>query len=92
LKPFDFAEFELTTLTGDAAGSFDVVVVLLKGEGEAGPAAPARFRVLVDRAREGRPDGDRTIPVLDLLIVGEAKAGIEDDVADLGIGDLGRGF
>lgn len=66
-----------------------------KGEGEPGAAAPARFRVLVDRAREGKPDGDRTIPVVDLLMDGEARAGIEEEVADLGIGErgmCGRGF
>jgi hypothetical protein len=59
------------------------------GEGEPGAAAPARFRVLVDLARDGKPDGDRTIPVLDLLMDGEARAGIEEEVADLGIGDRG---
>ena len=69
----------------------ELVVERAKGEGEPGAAAPARFRVLVDRARDGKPDGDRTIPVLDLLIDGEARAGIEEEVADLGIGDLGIG-
>ena len=66
-----------------------------KGEGEPGAAAPARFRVFVDLARDGKPDGDRTIPVLDLLMDGEARAGIEEEVADLGIGErgmCGRGF
>jgi hypothetical protein len=60
-----------------------------KGEGEPGAAAPARFRVLVDLARDGKPDGDLTIPVLDLLMDGEARAGIDEEVADLGIGDRG---
>lgn len=66
-----------------------------KGDGEPGAAAPARFRVLVERARDGNPDGDRTIPVVERLIDGEARVGMEEAVADLGIGDLGiwgKGF
>lgn len=81
----------LTALAGagDLVRRFELVVDRAKGEGEPGAAAPARFRVFVDLARDGRPDGDRTIPVVDRLIDGEARAGIDEEVADLGIGDLG---
>jgi len=85
----------LTALAGDLACKFELVVDLAKGDGEPGAVAPARFRVFVDRASPGKPDGDRTIPVLDLLIDGEASAMIEEEVADLGIGERGicaRGF
>jgi hypothetical protein len=80
----------LTALAGDLARKLELVVDRANGEGEPGAAAPARLRVLVDRASDGKPDGDRTIPVVDRLIDGEARAGIEEAVADLGIGDRGR--
>jgi hypothetical protein len=77
---------------GDGAGILDMVLDRGKGDGEPGAAAPARFLVLVDRASEGKPDGDRTMPVVVLFITGEAIAEIDEEVADLGIGDRGRGL
>jgi len=92
LNPFVFAEFELTARAGDGAGNFDIVLDRGKGDGEPGAAAPARLRVLVDRASEGKPDGDLTMPVVDFLMTGEAIAEMEDEVADFGMGERGRGL
>lgn len=91
LKPFDLAEVALTTLAGEAlpdlAGA--LLVVLAKGEGEDGPAADARFRVLVERAKDGRPEGDFVSPGCVRRIDGEARLDIDAVVLDFG--RLGRG-
>ena len=57
---------------------------LANGEGDEGPAALARLRVLVDRASEGRPEGDLVIPVLVRLTEGDARLASEAVVLDLG--------
>jgi len=75
------------TLTGDWG---TLAVLRLKGDGEEGPAADARFRVLVDRARPGSPEGDLVRPLLVRLMKGEASPDIDDEVADLGMGERGN--
>lgn len=62
--------------------------VRTNGDGEDCPAALARLRVFVDRAKEGRPEGDLVMPVLVLVLVrlteGEARLASDAVVLDLG--------
>lgn len=73
LKPLVFDELALTTRGGAGDLAFrEMELALAKGEGEEGPATLARLRVLVERAREGRPEGDLVMPVWVRLTDGEA--------------------
>lgn len=91
LNPFVFAEVELTTLTGEATVLRPLVFaivpcVLVNGEGDDGPATLARLRVLVERAKDGSPEGDLVIPVLVRRTEGDARLASEAVVLDLGKG------
>jgi hypothetical protein len=87
LNPLDLAVVALTIRADEGAGRRDFESErTMRGEGDDGKAEAARLRVVLERDKDGNPDGEWGRRVLNRLFgAGELSDGIYDMVEDFGI-------